>query len=164
LGVCATSSQVQTLAVAYISLLATARQGLPQTKNSRTGQGQCCSASLPERCPFLLGARKESRAKNCLTTASDMRLVQPIAQHIGVFNDVIASDGELNLKGTVKQKILEDRYGSKQFDYLGDSAADLAVWESAMRRCLSNHPRVRSKGRCSSPPSNASFTARSVGY
>jgi 4-hydroxybenzoate polyprenyltransferase/phosphoserine phosphatase len=91
------------------------------------------AAALPYRSDVLSFLVREKKAgrKIVLTTASDMRLVQPIAQHIGVFDDVIASDGELNLKGTVKQKILEDRYGSKQFDYLGDSAADLAVWESA---------------------------------
>ena len=91
------------------------------------------AAALPYRSDILSFLVREKKAgrKIVLTTASDMSLVLPIAQHIGVFDDVIASDGRLNLKGTVKQKILEDRYGRKQFDYLGDSAADLAVWESA---------------------------------
>lgn len=91
------------------------------------------ASTLPYRSDVLsfLEEEKKTGRKIVLTTASDLRLVQPIAQYLRVFDDVIASNDGVNLKGAVKKRILEDRFGRRQFDYLGDSAADLAVWESA---------------------------------
>ena len=124
-------------------------------------------AALPYRSDVLsfLVREKAAGRKIVLTTASAMSLVQLIAQHIGVFDDVIASDGELNLKGAVKEKILEDRYGRKGFDYLGDSAADLAVWESAKAALLVEPSKgTLKRAMCVATVETEFFTARSVGY
>ena len=39
----------------------------------------------------------------------------------------------LNLKGANKAQLLEEKFGKQQFDYVGDSHADFAVWRSARR-------------------------------
>lgn len=66
-----------------------------------------------------------------LVTAADRRTAEAIAAHVGGFAEVLGSDGEANLKGARKAAALEARFGAGGFEYLGDAAADLPVWEAA---------------------------------
>jgi 4-hydroxybenzoate polyprenyltransferase/phosphoserine phosphatase len=66
-----------------------------------------------------------------LATASHKRLAAPLADRLGLFDEVIATDGDTNLKSTAKRDALVARYGHRGFDYAGDSTADLAVWGAA---------------------------------
>jgi phosphoserine phosphatase len=68
-----------------------------------------------------------------LCTASDERYANAIAAHLGIFDSVIASDGERNLSAAQKAVALVERFGEQGFDYAGNSRADLAVWERARR-------------------------------
>jgi 4-hydroxybenzoate polyprenyltransferase/phosphoserine phosphatase len=91
----------------------------------------------PEILPFnaelieFLREQKRSGRKIVLATAADELTARVIADHLGLFDDIIASDGTRNLKGEAKAKELVRRYGHKGFDYAGDSRADLAVWRDA---------------------------------
>ena len=38
---------------------------------------------------------------------------------------------KINLTGRNKKKFLEDKYGYKKFDYIGDSFSDIYVWKAA---------------------------------
>ena len=64
-----------------------------------------------------------------LVTAADQGLAEKIAAHLGIFDEVHGSDGSVNLKGATKAAFLTDRFGEGGFAYMGDSPADLAVWE-----------------------------------
>ncbi|MBB5721254.1 4-hydroxybenzoate polyprenyltransferase/phosphoserine phosphatase [Loktanella ponticola] len=64
-----------------------------------------------------------------LVSASDQRLVQQVADHLGLFDAVCGSDGTRNLKGPEKAKYLQDTYGESNFAYMGDAIADLEVWK-----------------------------------
>lgn len=64
-----------------------------------------------------------------LCTASDELLARPIADHLGLFEDVIASDGRTNMAGADKADALVKRFGEKCFAYVGNSPVDLKVWE-----------------------------------
>jgi 4-hydroxybenzoate polyprenyltransferase/phosphoserine phosphatase len=66
-----------------------------------------------------------------LVTASDQKLAESVAAHLGVFDVVCGSTPERNLKGVQKARFLVERFGAKQFDYIGDSEADLAIWKEA---------------------------------
>lgn len=68
-----------------------------------------------------------------LVSAAHECLAAQVAQHLGCFDEVIATRGSLNLKGERKRIALEERFGRKQFDYVGDARADLPVWTSARR-------------------------------
>ena len=57
-----------------------------------------------------------------LCTASDRLLVQPIADHLGVFDEVIASDGARNLAGHAKAEALVERYGERGSTILATTA------------------------------------------
>ena len=94
-------------------------------------------AIQPDTLPYrteLLTYLAEQRAQGrriVLVTASDQKLAESVAAHLGVFDEVIGSTPECNLKGAQKARFLADRFGAKQFDYIGDSRADLAVWKEA---------------------------------
>jgi 4-hydroxybenzoate polyprenyltransferase len=80
----------------------------------------------------------ERGRKIVLATASDRKIAEPIARHLGLFDDVIASDGVINLKGEAKAKALVDLYGEHGFVYAGNSRSDLTVWRRAKSALLIN--------------------------
>jgi len=73
-----------------------------------------------------------------LCTASDQGVADAIAAHLDLFDEVMASDGVVNLAGRHKSEALVARYGEKGFDYAGNSVADLPVWEHARRAIVVN--------------------------
>lgn len=89
--------------------------------------------SLPYREEVLAYLRTERDAgrRIVLATASDIEMATAIADHVGVFSEVIASDGKTNLSGHRKTKALVERFGAGGFDYVGNATADLDVWRSA---------------------------------
>lgn len=66
-----------------------------------------------------------------LATASALPHARGVAEHLRLFSGVLASDGDVNLKGQAKAEALIRRFGAKNFDYVGDSLADIPCWESA---------------------------------
>ncbi len=69
--------------------------------------------------------------RTVLATGSDEKLVQPVAQYLGCFDEVIASDGESNFTGRGKSRALVQRFGQGGYDYIGNANVDIPVWESA---------------------------------
>ena len=84
--------------------------------------------------------RTTTQRPRVLCTASDRLLVEPIARHLGHFDEVMASDGTLNLAGRRKAQALVERFGERSFDYAGNSNVDLLVWESAASALVVNAP------------------------
>lgn len=76
----------------------------------------------------IRAARAQGR-QVALVTAADQTQAQAIADHLGLFDIVQGSDGSRNLKGPAKADWLAERFG--RFAYMGDHAADLAVWRRA---------------------------------
>ena len=68
-----------------------------------------------------------------LASASNRRLVEKVADHLGLFAGWFASDETTNLAGIAKAKQLVDAFGERGFDYIGNDAADLPVWDKAAR-------------------------------
>lgn len=93
--------------------------------------------------PEVIAYINEWRAtggRTALVTATDQAIAQAISDHLGLFDEVHGSDGNLNLKGARKAAFLEEHFGHGQFAYMGDSAADLAVWEHANKAITVNAP------------------------
>ena len=95
------------------------------------------SSMAPELLPYneelieYLRAQKDAGRMIVLATAADGKTARAIADHVGLFDEVIASDGSRNLKGEVKAAELVRRFGLKGFDYAGNDGADVAVWRKA---------------------------------
>src|SRR5690242_16948155 len=97
-------------------------------------------ASLPYHHPFLdfLRAERKKGRKIILATAADEQLARHVADHVGLFTDVFASNGKINMRGKNKGKALAERYGKKGFDYAGNSTVDLPVWSEARHAIVVN--------------------------
>lgn len=90
-------------------------------------------ALLPLNDSFVTWLREE-RARGrrlILATASDAHIAQAIAAHLGLFDEVLSSDGTTNLGGAAKAEALVGRFGRGGFAYAGNAAADLPVWRVA---------------------------------
>jgi 4-hydroxybenzoate polyprenyltransferase/phosphoserine phosphatase len=100
------------------------------------------AATLPYDLKVIAFVRewRESGARTALVTASDHEFAEVIAAHLGIFDEVHGSDGRLNLTGNQKGQFLEERFGPKGFAYMGDAAADLAVWNRAAKAITVNAP------------------------
>ena len=66
-----------------------------------------------------------------LCTASDAKLANAVAEHLPLFDEVIASDGVTNVSSAHKAAALVERFGARGFDYAGNAHADVAVWAEA---------------------------------
>lgn len=100
--------------------------------------------TLPYNLPLLDWLREQRAAGRplILCTAADRAVAQPIADHLALFDDVMASEGSVNLAGANKAASLEARFGAGGFDYAGNSATDMAVWAKAGEAVVVNAPKA----------------------
>lgn len=111
------------------------KEGRAYLKRQIASQVELSLDTLPinEEVVAYLRAQKEAGRKIILVTASDHLLATKFAEKVGVFDDVIGSDGETNYKGEGKLRKLISLFGEKGFDYVGDSQADIHVWRGARK-------------------------------
>lgn len=86
--------------------------------------------------PQVVAYLREQHAagrKLILVTGADRHLARKMANHLAIFDDVLASDGTTNLTGRHKAGELVRRFGKGGFDYAGNERRDLAVWAVARR-------------------------------
>lgn len=86
---------------------------------------------------FLAQEKADGRTL-VLATASHRDYAEQIANHLGLFDCVLATHGDTNLSARKKRDVLVREYGHKGFDYLGNSSDDLAVWAASNRAYVAN--------------------------
>ena len=86
---------------------------------------------------FLRDAKRQGR-RLILASASDHDLADAVAKHVGLFDEVLASDGRRNLRGDHKLETLIARFGDRGFDYAGNASVDLAVWKGSREAIVVN--------------------------
>jgi len=126
-------------------------------------------SALPFNMPLLEALRQEKARGRTLVlcTASDRSLADQVAAHLGLFDEVMASDGSRNLAGQNKALALSERFGSAGFDYAGNSSADIDVWQEAGAAWVVNASdsvagRARSMGRVDPELSSEPIGVRTV--
>ncbi len=93
---------------------------------------------------YLKSQRAEGRTI-VLATAGDIEPARHVADHLRLFDLILASDGVTNLAGKAKRRRLVEQFGEKGFDYAGNSRRDIPVWAAARRAIVVNpSPLVRS--------------------
>lgn len=75
-----------------------------------------------------------------LATGADASIANQVADRVHLFDEVMSSDGTLNLAGANKATALQERFGTKGFDYVGNSSTDLPVWQHARHAIAVNAP------------------------
>lgn len=117
------------------------RAGFKQTV---AGLAELDPAALPYRTAVLelIQWAKDRGRPVILASASHESTVQAVADHLGLFDAVIATSGSVNQKGKDKlqsiRDVLTDCGWGGLFDYVGDSEADLPIWSECQTAYLVN--------------------------
>jgi 4-hydroxybenzoate polyprenyltransferase/phosphoserine phosphatase len=72
-----------------------------------------------------------------LATAADAVLAHRIADHLGLFTGVLASDGTLNLAGNNKLAAFRQEFGD-EFAYIGNASPDLPLLKNCRQPMVAN--------------------------
>ncbi len=110
-------------------------KGKAKLKHEIASHAKFDPTNLPLNRGLLDFLKSESATgrKIVLATAADQTIAEAIARDVGVFDEVIASDGERNLSAETKRAALVSRFGERGFDYAGNEKADEFVWRSARK-------------------------------
>jgi 4-hydroxybenzoate polyprenyltransferase/phosphoserine phosphatase len=87
-----------------------------------------------------IGAERKRGRHVVLATAADEKVAHAVSAHLGLFDEVIASDGAVNRSAHRKAALLVEKFGERGFDYAGNSRDDLPVWERARRAIVVSAP------------------------
>ncbi len=91
--------------------------------------------------PQVVAWLKEERAAGrslVLATASHKRYAEAIANHLGLFDKIFATDAGTNLSAHRKRDTLIAEFGESNFDYVGNSHDDIPVWQAAANAYVVN--------------------------
>ncbi len=89
----------------------------------------------------LLRVESVSGRSLILATGADRRIAAAVADHLGIFDAVLASDGNINLTGAMKLKAIRQMVGDRPFSYAGNDRKDLPIWCEAQSGLVVNAPR-----------------------
>lgn len=97
-------------------------------------------STLPVRAELIEFLRQEKLEgkKLVLATGAHHSLATAVADHFGIFDRVLASDNATNLTGDRKRNAIESLANGRDFDYIGNSRADLPIWKAARTAILVN--------------------------
>ncbi len=99
-----------------------------------------------ERLPYnkdllkYLHKQREQGRPIVLATASDRLIAEQVADHLELFDDVLASEPGNNLKGENKLAAIKEHATERGFEYIGDSKADYPIWRAANKVGFINPP------------------------
>jgi 4-hydroxybenzoate polyprenyltransferase/phosphoserine phosphatase len=99
-----------------------------------------------------------------LTTGADQAMAARIADHLGIFDGVLASDGKTNLTGSNKLDGLRQAFGDEKYDYVGNARPDLPLLERAHAAMVANpSPALRARLRARHVQVEREFDDRAPG-
>jgi 4-hydroxybenzoate polyprenyltransferase/phosphoserine phosphatase len=124
-------------------------------------------AMLPYRdevLEMIRQARTEGRVV-LLATASPRSWAEPIAQHLGLFDAVLATGKDDNLSGDEKLKAIREHLSDGPFEYVGDHFKDLPIWQAAERaHCVNPSSALRRKVESLGKPGRVVESGRNLGW
>ena len=85
-------------------------------------------------------ARKAGR-QTVLVTGSHEQLATPVAEHLAIFDVVLATQAGNNLIGTNKVRQLDERFGEGRYEYVANAQVDVAIWRKSAAAITVNAPR-----------------------
>ena len=96
------------------------------------------AARLPYNLPLLryLQAQWREGRPLYLATGADAGLAERVAAHLGIFQGVLGTEGKINLTKSRKLARLRERLG--EFDYVGNSGADVVILAGSQEAMVAN--------------------------
>jgi 4-hydroxybenzoate polyprenyltransferase len=112
-------------------------RGKAALKRSVSTVHQFDPSLVPYNEELLSYLKDQKDAGRCigLFTASDQLIADKVATHLGIFDVVRGSNGELNLTGARKVAAIREEFGDR-FAYAGDDAVDGSAFDAADRIIL----------------------------
>jgi 4-hydroxybenzoate polyprenyltransferase/phosphoserine phosphatase len=109
------------------------RLGKAYFKQRISERAQLDVTSLPYNHELLTMLREQAKLgrRILLATGANYAIANPIAEHLGIFEAVICSDGRKNLVGRAKASAIGRALGEQAFLYAGNSGADLPIWNNS---------------------------------
>lgn len=104
----------------------------------------------PENLPYnydvikFLKDNKEKFNQTVLVSASNENIVKKISDYLKLFSESYGSNDKINLKSKNKSKFLDEKYGQNNWSYIGDSKADIEVWNKSNESYIVNNNNSRS--------------------
>lgn len=89
----------------------------------------------------VINAERLSGRSVVLATATHCSLAERIAEHLQLFDLVLATDADRNLSAERKRDALVELYGEGGFDYMGNSQDDLPIWKVSRKAYVVNPER-----------------------
>lgn len=108
-------------------------KGKAYMKNKIFSIGEVSVADLPYNHGVItyLKQLRENGYKLCLATASMQSTADRVMEHLDLFDEAYGSSPTQNLKADHKKRFLDSEFGEGGYIYIGDSDADLKVWNGA---------------------------------
>ena len=108
------------------------QQGKAALKDYLARAAKVDVATLPYNSDVMafVRARRAEGVRTALVTATDQTLADEIAAHLDLFDEVHGTKEGTNLKGANKAAFLKANWPDKRLAYMGDSPADLPVWDA----------------------------------
>lgn len=79
---------------------------------------------------YVRQCRKQGQA--CyLVTGAAAKIANAVSDYLQLFDGIFASDDQVNLTGRKKAVLLNQRFGEKQYLYIGNHKVDLHIWQYA---------------------------------
>jgi len=101
---------------------------------------------LREEVVAYLKLQRERGCRIILASASHHTLVAGIARRLGSIDSIVASDEQVNRKGSAKADAIEAHIGGHPWIYIGDSRAAFSLWSSAQRQvCVSSSQSIKNR-------------------
>jgi len=82
-----------------------------------------------------LREEKQRGRKIVLATAAHHSVAQNVADHLGIFDQIVATEAGNNLQGKAKLQAIQVTVGNT-FVYAGNSQADVSIWKAAQAAVL----------------------------
>jgi 4-hydroxybenzoate polyprenyltransferase len=138
------------------------RHGKARAKREFAAAARLDAAVLPYD-PEIVAYLHEQQAAGrvlVLATGADRAIAEAVAQHLDLFDIVLASDGQTSLTGRAKLDAIRTAVGGGRFTYIGNSRADLAVWCEAESGICVNARRGVARAAAKATAIEHSFAAR----
>jgi hypothetical protein len=95
-------------------------------------------ARLPYNSDLVLYLRSQSHRRLILATGAPRKIAAAVAEHLGIFEYVLCTEGAVNLTGERKAAAIAQYLNGSGFVYAGNSRADLPIWAKAKAALVVN--------------------------
>lgn len=114
------------------------KRGKATLKNEIATRAELDVVHLPYNRELLdhLAEEKQRGRRLVLATAANHRYAHQVAEHLRLFDDVLASDAQTNLSGENKLTAIRELLDDAPFDYAADHDDDRAIWAAARESIL----------------------------